>query len=474
MEQQLRPSVQFGPGAEVRVSKSQLVFMVSFIVLGTTLGLLLQLSLLQYIQGFVAVSTLFFTGMVVFSLGTAISGIREGSLIEVTDTEVEELKRFPFVSVIVPAFKEGRVASQLVASLGNLNYPISQYEVIIVLEEGDIETIEAFQIRKPKNFQVVVRPRGGIMTKPAAMNYLLLNGFLSPRSKVVVVFDAEDKPDPNQIRKAIIAFMKGWEIDKSVVCIQARLAFSQNSSRNWLTRMLNLDYLQHFGLVLPGLSMLGMISPLGGTSNYILTQVLEELGGWDPMNVTEDLDLAVMLARTGKKVRVLNSVTSEEAVTRVQNLFAQRSRWIKGGIQTYFRHMRNPAQLKRDLGWVGFIGFQCVVGAPLVLYLINPIFWGMTIVYAITGSEFIQSLYPPLVFYLAMFCFAVGNYMYIYLLKAAAFKTGQYTNVVFAFFAPMYWVLLSIAAYKAVFEFSISKKKATSWSKTSHEGVSVQ
>lgn len=473
MEHQLGSSVQFGPGAEVRVSKPQLIFIFGAVSVLAILGIFLQLSPLQYLQGFVAVCTFFFTVMWSFSLITAFNGIREGSLIEVTEAEAAELKHFPFISVIVPAFREGRVAEQLIANLGALKYPRKRFEVIIVLEEDDVETISAFDIDMPVNFRVVVRPHGGIMTKPAAMNYLLEQGFLSKHSKVVVVFDAEDKPDPDQLRKAIAAFLKVWETDSSVACIQARLAFSQNSTKNWLTRMLNLDYLQHFGLVLPGLSKLGLISPLGGTSNYILTQVLMELGGWDSLNVTEDLDLAVMMARVGKKIRVLNSVTSEEAVTRVLDLFAQRSRWIKGAIQTYFRHMRNPAQLKRDLGWIGFISFQCVIGAPLVLYLINPIFWGMTIGYAVTGSEFVQSLYPPLVFYLAMFCFSVGNYMYVYLLKAAAFKTGQYSNVVFAFFAPLYWVLLSIAAYKAFFEFIVSKKKATSWSKTTHEGVSL-
>jgi len=474
MEHQLgSQGLQFGPGAEVRLSKSQLVFVISLGVIIILGGILLQLSFLQYLQGFVAICTMFFGVMCCFSLVTAISGTIEGSLIDVSDNEAIDLKHLPFISIIVPAFQEGAVAKQLIHNLMQLRYTPSRFEVVIVLEEEDTATIAAFDIPMPRNYRVVIRPKGGIMTKPAAMNYLLQHSKISPKSDFIVVFDAEDEPDPYQLRKAMIAFQKAWELDTSVVCIQARLAFSQNASKNWLTRMLNLDYLQHFGLVLPGLSRMGLISPLGGTSNYIQTEVLMGVGGWDSLNVTEDLDLAVMLARLGKKIRVMNSVTAEEAVTRISELFPQRSRWIKGAIQTYFRHMRNPVQLQKELGWKGFISFQCVVGAPLVLYLINPIFWGMTLIYAVTGSDFIRSLYPPLIFYIAMFCFSAGNYMYVYLLKTAAFKTGQYTNIVFAFFAPAYWLLLSIAAYKAFFEFVVSKEKASSWAKTNHHGVSV-
>lgn len=460
----------FGPGAEVRFSKQQLLFLAIIPVSMIAMGALLQFNLQQYLEMFVAVCTCFFGVMFCFSLVAAVNGIREDSMIEVTEAECTALAEFPFITVLVPSFKEAKIARQIVRSLSALKYPIDCFEVIVVLEEGDDATINAYSsIDLPYNFRVVVRPSGGIMTKPAAMNYLLEELYISP-SEITVVFDTEDMPDVWQLHKAVIAFQKAWELDERVVCIQARLAFSQNANKNWLTRMLNLDYLQHFGLVLPGLSKLGFISPLGGTSNYILTRILMSVGGWDPHNVTEDLDLAVRFARLKYRIRVLNSVTAEEAVTKVGALFGQRSRWNKGGIQTYFRHMRNPVRLYKDLGFVGFCSFQLVVGAPLVLALINPIFWGLTAVYAITQSEFIKSLYPPLVFYIAMFCFSAGNYMYIYMLKTSAFKTKQYVNVVFGLFAPIYWALLSIATYKALFEFLASGQAASKWNKTEHAG----
>ena len=466
----------FGPGSEVRLTRGQFVFITILGIVLVVSGLLLRLSVLQYLQVFVGVCTAFFSSMFIFSLFTATNGMREGSLIDVSSEEIEnvlnspsKLSRLPFVSVIVAAYKEAPVSEQLIASLKALVYPMDKFEVLLVLEERDLETIEAFNVPLPENWQVVIRPHGGVKTKPAAMNYLLKMGYVN-QNGLTVVFDAEDKPAPYQMLEAVLGLRKARKMDKDIVCIQARLEFSQNATEGWLQRMLNLDYLQHFGLILPGLSRAGFIAPLGGTSNYIITEVLLSVGGWDERNVTEDLNLAVMLARLGYGTRVLNSVTAEEAVTNITAFIAQRSRWIKGGIQTYFRHMRNPIGLYKDLGGLGFLSFQLVVGAPLVLYLINPLFWGLTFAYALTRSEFIQQLYPPLVFYAAMFSFSAGNFMYVYLLKTASFRTKQFSGVVFAFFAPFYWLLLSLAGYKAFLEFILSGEKAQTWSKTQHKG----
>lgn len=472
---QLNSGAVFGPGAEVRMSKSQLGFIVALGIGSVMLGLVLQLTFLQYLQGFVALSTLFFASMFVFSSIVAVSGMKEGSLVAVDDSEALALNEFPYITVIVPSYVEPAVARQIVKSIWELNYPKNRMQVLIVLEEGDFATIEAYtQLALPKHFKVIVRPKGGAKTKPAAMNYLFDQGYVHWRSDFTVVFDSEDKPDKLQPRKAMVSYFREVVNNPHLVCVQARLAFSQNANRSWVTRMLNLDYLQHFSIMLPGLTRLGLVSPLGGTSNYILTSAIREVGGWDSLNVTEDMDLAVKFARLGYSTLVLDSITSEEAVENAFDMVKQRSRWIKGAIQTYFRHMRNPIRLQQELGWKGFVGFQYVIGAPLVLYLVNPVFWGMTAIYAVTHSEFIQQLYPPLIFYVAMFCFSAGNYMYVYMLKTAAFRTKNYSNVIMGLFAPLYWLLISIAGYVAVYQFLKSNKAAQGWSKTHHKGDNME
>jgi cellulose synthase/poly-beta-1,6-N-acetylglucosamine synthase-like glycosyltransferase len=72
---------------------------------------------------------------------------------------------------------------------------------------------------------------------------------------------------------------------------------------------------------------------------------LKWLMAWDPFNVTEDADLGTRLARNRYRCHVLDSTTFEEAPPRLSSWFPQRTRWIKGYMQTWFVHMRQPARL---------------------------------------------------------------------------------------------------------------------------------
>lgn len=462
-----------GPGAEVRFSKGQILFFVICIALLLLIGWSVQFSLLTLLQGFVALAAFFFFAVFLFSLRVVVAGMSEGGLINIGKAEMQRVLKtaLPNITVIVALYKEDKkIVLQLVKALMAMKYPANLFQVVIVIEEEDLVTKGAFHVvTLPSTWRVVVRPKGGVMTKPGALNYVLDHGYIGDDSHLTVVFDAEDIPDPYQFLKAVVAFRKARRVNPNVVCVQARLSFGQNYSTNWLTQMLHLDYLLHFGLMLPGVSRLGLICPLGGTSNYLLTEVLRTLK-YDSRNVTEDLDLAVRMRRLGYGTAVFESVTSEEAVTTPHKFVKQRSRWIKGAMQTYFRHMRNPIQLFRDLGWNCFWGFQFGIGAPLVLCIINPGFWLMTLVYAITHMAQIRELYQPLVFYVASFCFVAGNFSYIYFILIGAFRAKQYDSVPFALLGPVYWVLLSIAGYKAAWEF-LQAGKTSSWEKTTHLGL---
>jgi cellulose synthase/poly-beta-1,6-N-acetylglucosamine synthase-like glycosyltransferase len=100
-----------------------------------------------------------------------------------------------------------------------------------------------------------------------------------------------------------------------------------------------------------------MVLPLGGTTLFFRRHILEELGGWDAHNVTEDADLGVRLARKGYKTELVSTVTYEEANCKAWPWVKQRSRWLKGFLITYFVHMRRPRRLLSDLGLRRFFGF---------------------------------------------------------------------------------------------------------------------
>ncbi len=229
--------------------------------------------------------------------------------------------------------------------------------------------------------------------------------------------------------------------------------------------MFTLEYSNWFDYLLPGLHVLKVPIPLGGTSNHFRTGILRELGAWDPYNVTEDADLGVRLTQAGYEVAVVNSTTFEEANGVLRSWINQRSRWIKGYMQTWLVHMRQPLRLYRRLGFVGFWGFQFFIGFPVLTSLVNPLLWSTTLVAVVAGADVVNTVFPAPIIHIAMFNLVVGNAMYVYLTMVAAAKRGWFQLMPWALLAPAYWVLHSVAAYKAIWQLIVAPHY---WEKTQH------
>jgi len=210
-------------------------------------------------------------------------GARQEHRVQVGDAEVAALdpRELPTYTVLVPVYKEANVVADLIANLGALDYPREKLEILLLLEENDTETIEAARAaRPPSTITFLIVPPGHPQTKPKACNV----GLFFARGEFLVIYDAEDKPEPDQLKKAVIAFRRGGD---RLVCVQAALNY-WNAADNWLTRMFTVEYSFWFDYMLPGLDRLRLPIPLGGTSNHFRTRGLRMLGGWDPFNVTED------------------------------------------------------------------------------------------------------------------------------------------------------------------------------------------
>jgi len=220
-----------------------------------------------------------------------------------------------------------------------------------------------------------------------------------------------------------------------------------------------------FTQLLPGLSYLHAPVPLGGTSNHFRRSVLQEVGGWDPFNVTEDADLGVRLHRLGYTTGVLTSVTLEEANSDFVNWVKQRSRWYKGYIQTWLVHMRHPLELRRQLGNDGFSRFNSFVGGTPFIALINPVFWMLTLTWFVGHPGIVQAIYPAPIYYSAVLCWLAGNFICVYILMLCALGADRYDLMFAAVANPCYWVMMSIAALKAVVQLVF---QPSYWEKTTH------
>ncbi len=408
--------------------------------------------------------SLFYLGNFLFkAILVSLGGGRSADTDQAIEIEARALREdeLPVFTVLVPMFREPEVLPVLTDALRKLDYPLGKLDIKIVLEAGDSETIEAAKALGLEGvFEVVRVPPSLPQTKPKACNYALQFA----RGEYLVVFDAEDRPEPDQLRKVVATFRRS---PANTACLQCRLN-DFNAGENWLTRMFTLDYSLWFDQVLPGLERMNVPIPLGGTSNHFKIDVLRELHGWDPFNVTEDADLGIRLTQKGYRVGVVDSTTFEEATCQAGNWIRQRSRWMKGYMQTFLVHTRRPLHLIRTCGLLGFIGFIFFIGGTVVSALFNPVFWVMYLIWVAAIFSGFDPIFPQLLLFLSLFNLLAGNGAFIYLLMLAPIRRGWLNLIPYSFSVFGYWVLLSIAAYKGLWQLL---RNPFYWEKTQH-GVS--
>jgi hypothetical protein len=259
---------------------------------------------------------LIFSASVMLRSMAAVANRAEVHPPELTDDEL------PNYTVIVALYRETGVVTDLIKAIDAFDYPKSKLDIKLVVEQRDFETLGLIvELSLPARYEVIVAPPGAPQTKPRALNIALAGA----RGDLVVVYDAEDNPAPDQLRLAASRFAA----DKDLDCLQARLAI-RNHGESWLSRLFAVEYAILFDVINPGLCALNLPIPLGGSSNHFRIGSLVGVGAWDEWNVTEDADLGVRLARFSYRVRSLDSDTSEEAPYELGNWFRQRVRWQKG------------------------------------------------------------------------------------------------------------------------------------------------
>ncbi|MGB8819217.1 MAG: glycosyltransferase [Rhizobiaceae bacterium] len=378
----------------------------------------------------------------------------------VVDYPDEPLGPFPTYSILVALHKEAAVASQIVRSMSRLDWPVSRLEVFYVCEEGDSQTLDALaRIRMPPSHNIIKVPAAAPMTKPKALNFALerCNG------DFVVIYDAEDRPHPQQLRQAWSKFRQAGE---DLACLQAPLLVT-NMHQGWLPRMFAFEYASHFYGLLPYLAHQGTPLPLGGTSNHFRRDALEKVMAWDPYNVTEDADLGIRFYRFGYRCSVINLPTLEDAPTSLKQWIPQRTRWIKGWIQTLLVHNRRNIRFLNQIGKYNFLLFQIL----MIGFVFSPLLYGISLIEFsfLIAVEYEYSSSQKIILILDCIVFVVGHIAHI-LLSTLAWRRAQNQSATIGMCVslPAYWVLGTFAAWRAVWKLI---RAPFEWEKTDHSPV---
>lgn len=369
------------------------------------------------------------------------------------DTGPADDGELPVYTVLVPAYQEARVIGDTVRWLATLDYPAEKLEILVLLERRDEATIRAVRaVDPPPHIRIVLLPPGKPQTKPRSCNL----GLMLARGELLVIFDAEDRPERDQLRKVARQFADRGD---GLACVQARLNY-YNRDRNWLTRMFSQEYAFWFDLMLGGLARLRLPVPLGGTSNHLRTRVLREVGGWDAWNVTEDADLGMRIAAHGYTTEIADSTTWEECPARVPGWIKQRTRWLKGYLLTLLVHTRNPRAALRRFGASGMVSLLVLVGGTPLIAMLWPLLFVVGFLPA--APVRLDGVSVDLVGAAAVAMWGSTAVMTLCIM-AAARRRGR--GWALAVFIPVYWLLHAYAGWRGLVQLI---RAPYAWEKTTH------
>src|SRR5260221_3503520 len=436
--------------------KAVAFFVLALVGIGFIFAPLLTLQILVGI-----LSTIYFID-VCFTFLLTIKSLKHQQEFAIKPAQLKSLEEndLPIYSILCPLYKEAHIIPNFLEAISKIDWPKDKLDVLLLLEEDDKGSIEKVaRMNLPSYVQTIIVPHSFPKTKPKACNY----GLLHAKGEYLVIYDAEDIPDPQQLKKAYMSFQM---LPRNVVCLQAKLNY-YNPSQNLLTKFFTAEYSLWFDITLPGFQSLRTSIPLGGTSNHFRTKDLLTLEGWDPFNVTEDADLGIRLFKRGWKTAIIDSTTLEEANSDLFNWIRQRSRWIKGYMQTYLVHTRHTVTVSKNAG-IHSLLFHLVMGARITFLLINPFLWIVTLVYIVGQAyigPYIQLLYTPFTYYTAIISLVIGNFLFFYYYLVGCAKRGQWDIMRSIFLIPLYWIVMSIAGFIAMYQLLF---KPHYWEKTLH------
>ncbi|KAM1100143.1 hypothetical protein ACFX13_006753 [Malus domestica] len=261
---------------------------------------------------------------------------------------------FPVVLIQIPMFNEREVYKVSIGAACGLSWP-SDRLVIQVLDDSTDPTIKQMVelecqrwASKGINIRYQIREtRGGY--KAGALKEGLKRSYVK-HCEYVAIFDADFRPEPDYLRRAIPFLVHNPDI----ALVQARWRFV-NSDECLLTRMqeMSLDY--HFTVEQEVGSATHAFFGFNGTAGVWRIAAINEAGGWKDRTTVEDMDLAVRASLRGWKFLYLGDLQVKSELPSTFNAFRfQQHRWSCGPANLFRKMAMEIIRTKKVTVWKKF------------------------------------------------------------------------------------------------------------------------
>jgi cellulose synthase/poly-beta-1,6-N-acetylglucosamine synthase-like glycosyltransferase len=356
----------------------------------------------------------------------------------------------PFITLIVPAKGEENVIPRLMDSLLGVDYPKDRMEVLVV-EDGSTDRTGEICIRYASQWPSLInylhKPTSS--GKPSALNFALQH----TRGDIVGVLDADSVPSIDLLERVADRFA-----DPKVTAVQG-ITNTINAQTNMLTKIVSLEESAWFKAVLKGKDRLSLFVPLTGSCQFIRAATLKKFRGWQEDSLTEDVELAARLLEAGHRVKFCEeAISSQEAPSRLSNLFRQRSRWYRGYIETaikYGKLLRRPDRSRLDA--------EISLAGPLLLSVSFANYLLSSFVFTFS-TTLLARVFAYLMVGLSTILLLALGFALVY-----TAKPRRLSNLLWVPFIYGYWFLQTVIAAHALL--SIVFRRPRTWTKTQKTGL---
>lgn len=366
-------------------------------------------------------------------------------------------------TALLPARKEKDVIEATIRAVDRIDYPDELKEVLVLIrDEDDDETIEVTkrtieEIGKD-NIRLITFTDGP-KNKPNGLN----RGLKVATKDVVCIFDAEDEPHMD-LYNIVNTVMKRDHADVVQSGVQL-----MNFDSNWFSALNCLEYYFWFKSGLHCFTHQFNVTPLGGNTVFIKRDWLERAGGWDMYGLTEDADIGIRLTEMGAKIQIVydeKHVTQEETPANVESFIKQRTRWMQGFYEIFFKgDWRRLPSLKQKITSI-YILLNSLMQALTVLFL--PLGMYIALTQRIDVPVALMSYIPIFILIVQMMISLVGirEFTLAYNKRLPLF----FRLKMILWYYP-FQLLLAWSAARAVRRF-VNKQNA--WEKTDHANLHRQ